>query len=134
MKYFPDFMNQVDTEFYIYEISLSVSWQEVSRYQEKMDEDPSQRDERPRRDYTRVTIEKVNGSYFLIGEDIFNLSAGIVLTTEMVKELPFQINYTGPPIHYKTNQEEAFAILLRIISNANKMQDPRFVSFPVGKC
>ena len=104
----------------------------MSKYQKVMDEASVDVDERPRKEYAGVTIERFDDKYYLIASDIFDLTEGHILTDDDLKQLPVKINFTGQPFNFKTDQEKAFELLLRIFSNANKMQDPKFVSFPVG--
>ena len=109
-------------------------FQEVSKYQELKNVDPVDIDDRPRREYSKVTIERleVGGKWYMFGTEVFDLTTGTALTEEDLKNLPFQISYIGPEFHYKTDEKEAFSILLHIISNANKLQDDEFYSFPLG--
>ena len=107
--------------------------QEVSKYQELKDSEQADIDDRPRKYYSKVTIEKVDSTYYMIASEVFDLSEGRVLSNDDLKLLPFHITYRGPEVQYRANQEEAFTLLMRIFINANKMQNPEFVSFPVGE-
>ena len=120
------------TSIYLKKYICKNSLQEVSKYQKVMDEASVDVDERPRKEYAGVTIERFDDKYYLIASDIFDLTEGHILTDDDLKQLPVKINFTGQPFNFKTDQEKAFELLLRIFSNANKMQDPKFVSFPVG--
>ena len=94
---------------------------------------PGGRDARPYREYSRPTIEKIGDRHFLFATDVFDLSkGGKKLTEEDLKEIPIRPSYNGEEFHYKSNEKEAFEILMRIISNGNKMQDEEFYSFPLG--
>ena len=56
------------------------------------------------------------------------------LSDEEIKELPFDIIYTGPTTtSYSNDEEEAFKIILKIIDEMNAMQEPEWYSFPLGK-
>ena len=104
-------------------------------YQDRLyEEGPENRDNRPRREYSRVTIEKFEGKHYLIASNVFDLSeGGRCLTEDEIQKLPVNPCYTGPELTYKTNEKEAFAILMKILANANRMQDPDFYSFSLGK-
>ena len=92
------------------------------------------RDKRPFRDYNRPTAEKFNGSYYFFASDVFDLSSGgKKLSKEEVDNLPVRINYSGEEVEFDDDEKEAFTILMRIISNGNKMQYRRYVSFPLGR-
>ena len=97
-----------------------------------MDEESVDIDDRPKREYARVTIDSFDNKYYMIASQVFDLTEGKVLSTDDLKELPVKINFTGQNFDFKTDQAEAFKLLVRIFYNANKMQDPEFVSFPIG--
>ena len=104
------------------------------QYQENLDEEPGGRDTRPIREYSSPTIEKIDGRHFLFASDVFDLSrGGKKLSEEELINIPVRALYNGPEIEYKTDEKEAFEILLKILSNGNKMQDPEFYSFALGK-
>ena len=55
------------------------------------------------------------------------------LGVEEILCLPVDIVYVGNEgPHYLDDEEEAFTRLVKIIENMNMMQDPDFVSFPLG--
>ena len=104
------------------------------RYQDQLDENPDAKDDRPRREFNKVTVQKLNGKRYLFAGDVFDLSrGGERLTEEEVSQLPIKAYYIGPDVDYKTDEKAAFEILSRILSNGNKMQDKEFYSFALGK-
>ena len=106
----------------------------MSKYQKRLDEqDPGERDNRRSFDYNKPTLEKFADKFYLIATDVFDLTDCTKLTDEDLRLLPIKINYTGLEIEYKTDTKEAYKLLLNIIGNFNKMQDPEFYSFPLGE-
>ena len=87
------------------------------------------------RKYSSLAIDKFDNQYYLIGSDVFNLSAGgKKLTDEEVNTLPVIICYLGTDVKYSDDEREAYTLLLKIISNINKLQvSSDFMSFPFGK-
>ena len=66
------------------------------KYQQRLNaEDPEDRDERPKREYSKITIEKLDGKYYMIGTEVYNLTDGTCLTKEEMRDLPVQVKYTG---------------------------------------
>ena len=57
---------------------------------------------------------------------------GHKLDDQEMKDLPIRHCYIGKEVYFKDDKREAFAILMRIISNGNKLQDPEFWSFVLG--
>ena len=65
--------------------------------------------------------------------DVYDLTRwGQKLDEEELAELPFKHCYNGKEVLYRTERREAFELLMRIVKNANKMQDPEFYSFILG--
>ena len=94
---------------------------------------PAGRDNRPYREYSRPTIEKMGDRHYLFASDVFDLTGGgKKLTEDELKEIPIRPTYTGEEFEYKTEEKEAFELLLGIISNGNKMQNEEFFSYPLG--
>ena len=104
------------------------------RYQQACDnEGPEDRDERPYKEYAKPTIEKLGTRYYLIASEVYDLTRwGQKLDDQELKDLPIRHSYIGKEVYYKYEKKEAFAILMRIISNANKLQDPEYLSFILG--
>ena len=55
-----------------------------------------------------------------------------VLTDEEVLALPITIKYSGPPTDFTCDEEVFIKRFGKIITDFNKMQEPRFQSFPIG--
>ena len=106
----------------------------MARYQDRKDaEDVNERDSTIQKDYTKLTVEKFDGRYYLIASEIYDLSGGgKCLSDGEKKSLPFNLTYSGPEVKFKTDEKTAYEILLRIISNANKLQDAQYYSFILG--
>ena len=85
--------------------------------------------------YLKPTVEEFGERYFLISSDVWLLGGGVprMLTHEEVQELPVIISWKGEPCHFHTDEKETMSLLCQIISDMNKMQNPKFVSFPLGK-
>ena len=103
------------------------------RYQEQIEENPDAKDDRPRREFNKVTVQKLDGKRYMFAGGVFDLSrGGERLSEEEVSQLPIKAYYMGPEVDYKTDEKAAFEILSRILSNGNKMQDKDFYSFALG--
>ena len=106
--------------------------QEVMRYQERIN---SQQDieRRPHKEYDVPTIEKFNGNYYLIASDIYDLSNnGKIIDDEVLSQFPVIPCYVGDRLDFQDDEYEAYRLLMEIIGNFNKLQDPKFYSFPLG--
>ena len=84
----------------------------------------------------------VHKFYFISGDTevyLLNLERGEdkpysqKLTVDEISDLPVEPVYVGPqsPI-YSTEEKAAIELLLKIIGKMNVMQDPEFLSFPLG--
>ena len=104
------------------------------KYQQGLDnEGPEDRDERPFKEYSKPTIEKIGTRYYLIASEVYDLTRwGHKLDEQEMTDLPIRHCYIGKEVYFKSNKKEAFTILMRIISNGNKLQDPEFYSFLLG--
>ena len=104
------------------------------KYQKSLDDvDPAERDVRPFKEYSKPTIEKIGTRYYFIATDVYDLTRwGHKLDEQELTELPIRHCYNGKEVAYKTDKKEAFTILMRIVKNGNKMQDPNFYSFVLG--
>ena len=104
------------------------------KYQASLDnEDPADRDDRPLKEYTKPTIEKIGTRHYFVATDIYDLTRwGHKLDEQELAELPIRHCYNGKEVAYQNDRREAFTILMRIVNNANKMQDPEFYSFILG--
>ena len=85
--------------------------------------------------FSTPTVAKFGDQYYLVASDIFNLSdGGVKLTEEDINALPAIICYLGQDFKYSDNEREAYSLLMKIISNINKMQDStEYQSFPLGE-
>ena len=103
-------------------------------YQERLDALGSGgKDTRPYREYSQPTVEKFQDRYYLFTPDVFDLSdGGKKLSPSEVDKLPVRVTYTGEEFEYRADTKEAFEILMRIISNGNKMQDRESYSVMLG--
>ena len=57
----------------------------------------------------------------------------MMLTPEEKQELPVIICWKGEACHFQTDEKETTRLLCQIISDMNLMQNPKFVSFPLGE-
>ena len=72
--------------------------------------------------------------YYLIACDVFCLTGELeVLTPDQIADLPVIISWKGPTMTFSSDERECYKLLTDIIYDMNLMQDPQFVSFPVGK-
>ena len=70
----------------------------------------------------------------MIAVDVFLISGDArKLDRQEVDELPVVISWKGPKYCFETDKKECFELLVKIISDMNSMQNPKFVSFPLGK-
>ena len=84
--------------------------------------------------YFKPTVEEFDEKYYLISSDIWLLGGVLMmLTPEEAQELPVIICWKGDPCHFRSNEKETIELLCQIISDMNMMQNPKFVSFPLGK-
>ena len=114
---------------------MSPTFQEVNKYQRDLDEKgPGNRDNRPRREYREPTIDKIGQKWYFVANDVFDLAeGGHKLDDDELKALPIRLCYFGENIQFKTDRKEAFWILMKLFTNANRLQpDAEFNSFPVG--
>jgi hypothetical protein len=83
--------------------------------------------------FYKPSVAEFNNAYYLIASDVFLLGGKPrKLTPEDIQELPVIISWKGPDYHYKTDEKECFQLLCKIIFDMNLMQNPKFVSFPLG--
>ena len=54
------------------------------------------------------------------------------LSEEDVRSLPLTLKYSGPQVEFSCNEKEFIKLYGKILMDFNKMQDLRFVSFPLG--
>ena len=73
------------------------------RYQQACDnEGPEDRDERPYKEYTKPTIEKLGTRYYLIASEVYDLTRwGQKLDDQELKDLPIRHSYIGKEVYYK---------------------------------
>ena len=92
------------------------------------------RNSKKTKQFNKPTIEEIDGHYYLIADDVFVLDdPPTKLTHEQVKDLPYNISWTGPMLTFKVNPAECFRLLLEVISDMNKMQqNKKFLSYPIG--
>ena len=113
-------------------------------YQEKAKEqasqDPSSNRVRNKKTmhFFKPTVEKLGQDdeckYYLIASEVFCLSGELrMLTPGEIADLPMIISWKGPPLSFSIDEKECFKLITDIIYDMNQMQDPEFVSFPVGK-
>ena len=89
--------------------------------------------------FYKPTVEKFDdgedAKYYLVAGELFSLTGELKqLTDEEIADLPVIISWKGPNVKFEMDEKECFRLLTEIIFDMNKMQDPRFVSFPVGEC
>ena len=79
-------------------------------------------------------MEEFDGQYLLISSDVWLLGGGEprILSPEEIKELPVIICWKGEPCHFQADKEKAIGLLCQIVTDMNLMQNPKFVSFPLG--
>ena len=103
------------------------------RYQERLNSQ-QQIDRRLHKEYEVPTVEMFDGKYYLIANDIFDLSNnGQAIGTDIISQFPVILCYLGDQLHFEDNECEAFKLLIKIIYNFNRLQDSKFHSFPLGK-
>ena len=85
--------------------------------------------------YYKPVVEKFSERYYLISSDVWLLGGGVpmMLTPEEKQELPVIICWKGEACHFQTDEKETTRLLCQIISDMNLMQNPKFVSFPLGE-
>ena len=89
--------------------------------------------------FYKPTVEKFeegeDAKYYLVAGEVFSLTGELrQLTDEEIADLPVIISWKGPNLNFEMDEKECFRLLSEIIFDMNEMQDPRFVSFPVGEC
>ena len=55
------------------------------------------------------------------------------MTPSELRALPVILSWEGPVLTFQTDQESCITHLVDIIHDMNLMQDPEYVSLPVGK-
>ena len=78
--------------------------------------------------------DPTKSNFYLIAGDVFLVSGEVKkLSQDDIKELPITISWKGPLFSFETDEAKCFELLTKIIYDMNLMQDPRFVSFPLGR-
>ena len=125
-QYFPDFIDQ----------QLKI-WDEKNR--------PGDTNRKKILELSSPSIQQIDGKFYWIAgaEEVHLLnhertvgsgaSYARKLGTEEIAELPIELVYVGPDtIGFINDEEKAFTNLVGILERMNLMQDPKFVSFPLG--
>ena len=84
--------------------------------------------------FSKPTVEEIEGNFYLIADDVFLLGEpSSKLDSDQLKDLPFNISWSGPKLNFKIDPRECYRLLLEVISDMNKMQkDKKYLGFPVG--
>ena len=97
---------------------------------------------KPRKEYTCPCLERINGSFYFIGPKVYRLNQkepgnflvdyAEVLSDAEVSNLPVSIKYIGPHLEFSCDERGFIECYGKILREFNLMQDPRYVSFPLG--
>ena len=85
--------------------------------------------------YYKPTVEEFDDRFYLISSDVWLLGGGEPrkLSQDEVEALPIIFSWRGPGCHFRTDMKECTRLLCEIIRDMNIMQNPKFISFPLGK-
>ena len=126
MQYFPDFIDQ-----------------QIQKFDET--NNPAITTRKTILELSSPEVEKIGDAYYWIagsGEvhllnherNAENKFYARKLSPDEIADLPVEIVYVGNEnFIFLDDEERAFTILVSIIEKMNSMQDPKFVSFPLGK-
>ena len=93
-----------------------------------------ERNSKKTKQYTKPTIEEIDGQFFLIADEIYLLSEHPTkLCPDQVNELPFNIAWNGPRLSFKVDPKECYRLLFELISDMNAMQkNKKYLGFCIG--
>ena len=127
MQYFPDFIDQ-----------------QIQKFDET--NNPALTTRKNILELSSPSVEKIGDAYYWIAgsEEVHHLNHekneenkfyARKLSPDEIADLPVEIVYVGEEnlITFLDDEEKAFTNLVSIIEKMNSMQDPKFVSFPLGK-
>ena len=84
--------------------------------------------------FKKPAIIEIEDRFYLVASDIFLLGPAVVkLSHEEVLELPVTICYSGPVKNFEADLRSCYSLLSEIFTMYNSLQNPRFVSFPIGR-
>ena len=126
MQYFPDFIDQ-----------------QIQKFDET--HNPAITTRKNILELSSPSVEKIGDAYYWIAgsaevhllnheRNEENKFYARKLSPDEIAQLPVEIVYVGQEnLIFLDDEEKAFTILVSIIEKMNSMQDPKFVSFPLGK-
>ena len=121
-------------------VLTNFSFQEIKRFQAKLKHEASQGSQggqpfkaKKTLHFYTPSVELLAEEYYLIASDVFIISGSTrKLTRHEIDELPVIISWKGPRFCFHTDEKKCYELLTEIFQDMNMMQNPKFVSFPLG--